>query len=387
MVLRTLKAADLEGKRVLVRVDFNVPLDKGNVMNDKRIREALPTINLILEKGASQVLLITHIGRPEGEIVESLKTDSVAQRLAQLMKQDVVKLDDCIGLDVPEHEKIIMLENVRFYKAEEANNEGFAQGLSRCADVFVNDAFGTSHRKHASVHAITKFLPSYAGLLLEKEVNMLSALLVNPKKPFIALIGGVKIDTKIAVLENLAGKVDKMLIGGGMAFTFLKAQGFETGTSIVQDSEIKIARRIMDGAGDKLILPVDIIAAEKAEAGISSKAMNISSFPKNLKGLDIGPETVEYFCQEIQKAKTIFWNGTMGINEIEDFAKGSRLIAEAMAAMQGSAITVIGGGDTVGFIERLGLQDKITHVSTGGGAALEFLEGKTLPAVAVLEED
>jgi len=384
-MFKTLKDMDFKGKKVLVRVDFNTPLDKeGNISDDSRIKAAVPTIDYILAQGAKQILLLTHLGRPAGETEDNLKTDILAVRLGRIMKKPVFKVNDCIDIALPEQERIIMLENVRFRKAEKEDSDNFAQALARQADIYVNDAFGTCHRRHASVHAITKFLPSCAGLLLEKEVSELGKAIKNPERPFIVIIGGAKLETKIPVIENMLDKADKLLVGGGMVFTFFKAQGFEIGRSIADQAEFKTAKKIMDNAGDRLFLPTDIVVSPQAEKGAPSRVVGITGIPEDMMGLDIGPETTAFFIKEIKKAKTIVWNGTLGMNEIEDFAKGSRAIAKALASSP--AETIIGGGDTVGFVKQLKLEKKMSHVSTGGGASLEFLGGRALPALEALEE-
>ena len=384
-MFNTLKDMDFTDKRVLLRVDFNVPLSEdGVIKDDMRIKAAIPTINEILKRGAKQILLLTHVGRPKGDIDDNLKTDSIARRLGELMKKEVVKVDDTIDIPIPEDKKLIMLENVRFRKAETENNEHFAKALAREADIYVNDAFGACHRKHASVHAITLFLPSCAGLLIEKEVKSLEKALKNPDHPFVAIIGGAKLETKIPVIIKLIDKVDKILIGGGMMFTFFKAQGFEIGESIVDLTELETARKIMKTAGDKFILPTDVVIADEPKEGLPSKVVGITKIPKDMVGLDIGPETIDFFVKQLKDAKTVLWNGTMGMNEIEAYNKGSKAIAKALASSK--AQTIIGGGDTVSFVQSIGLDDKMSLVSSGGGATLDFLKGETLPAIKALED-
>ncbi|MFO8016873.1 MAG: phosphoglycerate kinase [Candidatus Woesearchaeota archaeon] len=387
-MFRTMDDMDFKGKKVVARVDFNVPLDDdGGITDDSRIRKALPTIKRILEKGAEQLVLMSHLGRPKGEAVEKLKMDNVAERLSELLGEDVKKMDDCVSLKLPspEESRAIMLENLRFRKAEKDDDEGFAKALAEHGDVYVNDAFGTCHRKHASVHAITRFIPACAGLLVEKEIKMMGDAINNPERPLIAILGFAKISDKTELMENLLKRVDKALIGGGIVFTFLRSQGFETGKSLVEEESIKDAKRILEEYEDRIILPTDIIAAESKEDDAEARTVGISNIPENMIGLDIGPETVDFFRKELDKAGTVIWNGPLGVFEIEKFAKGSREVAEALAKTR--AKTIIGGGDTASMIKSFGLEEKMTHVSTGGGASLEFLSGKELPAIKALEEN
>ncbi len=385
--MRLLKEADVKGKVVLVRVDFNVPLKNGKVSDDKRIRAALPTIEY-LRKNKARIILMSHLGRPDGKVVDELRLVPVAVRLSKLLKYPVHYKLDCIGESVEDsvrglHEgDVLLLENLRFYPEEEANDKLFAQKLAALADVYVNDAFGVSHRAHASVHAVTKFLPSYAGFLLQKEVSMLSKLLVKPKRPFVAVMGGAKVSDKIGVIENLLKKVDAVLVGGAMMFTFYKALGYEIGKSKFEADKVQLAKSLLKKGKKKIILPTDVIVAVSTEAK-DAKVFSVHNIPKNVMGLDVGPETQAVYDEIISEARTVFWNGPMGMFELKPFSKGTFAVAKAMAKCKG--VTVVGGGDSVAAIEKLKLDKKFTHVSTGGGASLEFLEGKKLPGIVVLE--
>jgi len=390
---KSVEDIELKGKKVIVRVDFNVPLDKeGNITDDTRIRAALPTINYILEKGAT-VILMSHLGRPKGEVREDMRLAPVAKRLGELLGKEVVMCRDCVG---EETRKIIsgmqtgdiaLLENLRFHKQEEENDPDFAKELAYYADVYVNDAFGTAHRAHASTEGIAKFIPAVAGFLMEKEIEFLGKLLYQPEKPYIAIIGGAKVSTKIGVLEKLLEKVDSLLIGGGMSYTFLKAKGFEVGKSLVETDKVNMAFELIkkaDERGIQLILPLDHIVAEKIEQDTKSRTVETNSIPKDMIGVDIGPRTIKAYKKEIKRGKTVFWNGPMGVFEIEKFAKGTNQIARALTSS--GATTVVGGGDSVAALNKLGLAEKISHVSTGGGASLEFLEGKELPGIKALQD-
>ncbi|MBR9692182.1 phosphoglycerate kinase [Candidatus Woesearchaeota archaeon] len=384
--MRRLKSLKLKNKRVLVRVDFNVPLDKrGNITDDKRIKASLPTIRYILAKKPKQLILMSHLGRPKGKPNPKLKMNPVAKRLQKLLKKKVTKLDNCIDIKIPK-DKIILLENLRFHKEEKKNNKVFAKKLASYADIYINDAFGTSHRAHASVEAITNYLPSAAGFLLQKEIEIMGKALKSPKKPFIAIMGGVKVSDKINAINNLLKKVDALLIGGAMMFTFYKASGIETGKSLVEKDKLKLAKSLLKKSKKKLMLPTDTLAASKFDKKARTKIVPINSIPKNMLGVDIGPETIAIYKEIISKAKTIIWNGPMGVFEIKKFAKGTDEIAKALAKNK-KAVTIVGGGDTAAAIEKLKLEKKLTHVSTGGGASLEFLEGKKLPAIKALEQN
>ena len=379
--MRSIKEANVKGKRVLVRVDFNVPIKNGKVTDDKRIRAALQTINYLIKKKA-RIVLLSHLGRPNGKAVEEFRLQPVSNSLSKLIKRQVFYQPDCIGSDVEEaidnlrEGDVLLLENVRFYPEEEANDEKFALKLAETAEIYVNDAFGTAHRAHASVHAITKYLPSYAGFLLLKEVQMLSKLLKNTKKPFIAIMGGAKVSDKINVIENLMKKVDSLLIGGAMAFTFLKAIGHDVGQSRYEQDKVNLAKNLLRKYKKRIILPTDFTLDSK-------KTASSSTIPKNAKGLDIGPETTAVYSEIIKKARTIFWNGPLGLFEQKPFDKGTNAIAKAIART--NAMKIVGGGDSIAAIEKLKLEKKFTHVSTGGGASLEFLEGKTLPGIRALD--
>jgi phosphoglycerate kinase len=386
---KTVRDIEVEGKRVLVRVDFNVPLAEGRVTDDTRIRAALPTLDYLLEHGA-KVILMSHLGRPKGRAVDDLRLDPVSDRLAELLGRPVVKLHDCVGPDVEttvarmQPGDVVLLENTRFHPEETSNDPVFARKLASLADVFVNDAFGAAHRAHASTVGVAKYLPSVAGLLMEKEITFLSQALTAPEHPFVAILGGAKISDKIGVIDNLLTKVDALLIGGGIANTFLKAQGYEMGQSLVEDDSLNVARKILERAGERLVLPVDVVVADQFDAEANSKVVPVDQVPQDWRVLDIGPETVELFKQKLAGAKTVIWNGPMGVFEFPQFAAGTEAIARILA--ESGATTIIGGGDSAAAVEQAGLADKMTHVSTGGGAALEFLEGKELPGVAALLE-
>jgi phosphoglycerate kinase len=383
-----LKDIDVKNKRVLVRVDFNVPLDsRGEITDDTRIKAALPTIKYLIKNNA-MVILISHLGRPKGEIEEKLKMDNVAKRLEKLLKRKVYKLDDCVGEDIEEFvdrmvdREVVLLENLRFYEEEEKNDTDFAQSLADLADIYVNDAFGTCHRAHASVESVTRYLPSAAGFLVEKEIENLSKALEKPKKPFIAIIGGVKVSDKINLIKGLLKKVDCLLIGGAMMFTFCKSKGLETGRSIVEEDKLDLAKGMLKNK--KIILPTDTIAADKIDKNARIKTVKVEKIPKGMIGIDIGPETTKNYKRLIAKAKTIVWNGPMGVFEIPKFAKGTNEIAKAISRNT-KAVSIIGGGDSASAVAKLKLESRITHISTGGGASLEFLEGKKLPGIKALE--
>jgi len=387
--MRSVKEADVRGRYVLVRAGFDVPLKNGKVSDDKRLRASLPTINLLRKKKA-KIIIISHLGRPNGKVVDELRLAPVAKALSKILKYPVQYEPDCIGSDVEERVRemhdgdVLLLENLRFYPEEEADDRGFAQKLASFSDVYVNDAFSVCHRAHASIHAITKFLPSYAGLSLEKEVEMLSGLLKNPKRPFIAIMGGAKVSDKIGVIENLLKKVDSVLIGGAMMFTFYKALGYEIGSSKFEPDKVALAKSLLKKGKKKIFLPADVVVAASTEAE-DEKVYRVNKMPKSVMGLDIGPETRAIYAEIIKEAKTVFWNGPMGMFEKKPFDKGTNAIAKAMAGCKG--ITVIGGGDSVAAIEKLKLEKKFSHVSTGGGASLEFLEGKKLPGIQALNDN
>jgi phosphoglycerate kinase len=387
---QSIRDVDVRGKRVLVRVDFNVPLDKtGNVADDARIRAALPTLQDLLARGAA-VILVSHLGRPDGKVVERLRMAPVAQRLSLLLGQPVHTVTEIVGPTVQAAAQalrpgeILMLENVRFDPREEQNDPAFARELASLADIYVNDAFGTAHRAHASTVGVAEHLPAYAGLLMEKELTMLGQLLAQPERPFVVVIGGAKVSDKLKVLENLLERCDRLLIGGGMANTFLKAQGYELGRSLVEDDRVADAKRILEQGGAKVMLPVDVVIADRVDTSADTQVVAVDSIRPDYLAADIGPKTIERFGGAIRRAKTLFWNGPMGIFELPPFAHGTRALAEQVANVRGT--TIVGGGDSVAALEQLGFADKITHVSTGGGAALEFLEGRTLPGVAALRD-
>ncbi|MGC8972162.1 MAG: phosphoglycerate kinase [bacterium] len=386
----TIRDIDLKGKRVLTRVDFNVPLADGKVADDTRIRAALPTINYMRERGA-KVILVTHLGRPKG-VTESLRLDPVAVRLSEL-GIPVKKLNDCIGEEVKrtvaemKEGDVILLENIRFYPEEEKNDPKFAQELASLADIYVNDAFGTAHRAHASTEGVARLLPAVAGFLMEKEIKFFSKVLESPERPFVAVLGGAKVSDKIGVIKNLLEKVDILLIGGGMTYTFLKALGYEVGQSICEVDKLSLAKELLNLAREKkveLVLPVDVVIADKFAPDANTRVVPVSQIPSDWQGLDIGPQTIEIFSQKISQAKTIVWNGPLGVFEMPAFSVGTKAVGIAIANTD--ALKVVGGGETAEAVEKFGLADKMTHVSTGGGASLEFLEGKVLPGVAALDD-
>lgn len=391
---KTIRDFELKGKRVLVRVDFNVPLDKSlNVTDDNRIRASLPTIQYALDHGA-KVILMSHLGRPDGKPVSTMSLAPATKRLSELLKQEVVQCSDCVGPRVQDElkvlngvKKVAVLENLRFYPDEEKNSADFAKQLSQNGDVFINDAFGSSHRAHASIDAVTKYLPSGAGFLLEKEIQYLGEAMQTPKKPFVAILGGSKVSDKIGIIENLIPKVDKIIIGGAMAFTFFKAKGQAIGNSRFEKDKLDLARQILDQAAARkveILLPVDNVIVQKFEETAPSKVVE-GNFPDGWEGVDIGPKTATLYAKALEDAKTVVWNGPMGVFEMKPFASGSRAVAQKLAEIsQKGAVTVIGGGDTAACVIGFGLDGKMTHISTGGGASLEYLEGKVLPGIAAL---
>ncbi len=389
---KTIRDVEVEGKRVLVRVDFNVPMEAGRITDDRRIREALPTIRDLVGRRA-KVILASHRGRPKGRVDETLRLTPVAGRLAELLGQPAPLLPDCVGPAVEaavaqmRPGDVVMLENLRFHAEEEANDPAFAASLAHLADLYVNDAFGTAHRAHASTAGVAAHLPAVAGLLMEKELRHLGQALEAPRRPFIAILGGKKVSDKIGVIQHLLTRADALLIGGGMAYTFLRAQGREIGASICEIDRLALASELLDtaaGRGVAFHLPVDVVIATAPDAGADHTVVDVGAIPSGWMGVDIGPRTAARFAQVIVPAGTILWNGPMGIFEIPAFAGGTRAVAEAMA--QSSAVTVVGGGDTAAAVEELGLADRMTHLSTGGGASLEFLEGRELPGIAALQD-
>lgn len=393
MQKKTLKDVNVAGKKVFVRVDYNVPMDKsGNITNDTRIRATLPTLQYLLDNNAA-VILASHLGRPKGAVVPEYSLAPVAKRLAELIGRNVAFAPDCIGAAVAGMAKnlqpgeILLLENLRYHKQEEKNDPDFSRQLSELADIAVNDAFGVSHRAHASVEGITKYLPAVAGFLMEKEIEFLGGALANPVRPFAAIIGGAKVSDKIGVIDNLLDKVDTLIIGGGMANTFLAAQGFNTGKSLVESDKIELAKELIVRAkqrGVNLLLPSDVVIADQFAADAAHKAVDADKIAGGWMALDIGPKTAATYAQALAAMKTIVWNGPMGVFEMDAFAKGTETVAKAVA--QSGAVSIVGGGDSIAALEKVGLSAKISHISTGGGASLEFLEGKVLPGIAALAD-
>ena len=384
---RSVRDFDVGGKRVLVRVDFNVPVKDGEVTDDTRIRRALPTIRHLLSEGA-RPLLISHLGRPKGEPDPKYAMDPVAARLGELLGEPVKKLDAAVGPEVEEAlgdwdgRGVVLLENSRFYPGETKNDPGFADQLAALADLYVDDAFGAAHRAHATTVGVAQRLPAAAGLLLEEEIDYLDAVLENPERPFVAILGGAKVSDKLGVIESLLETADSLLVGGAMCFTFFKALGYEIGDSLVEDDYLEEARRLMGEADERLILPVDVVVADAMEEGVETETVPVDAIPSGKLGLDIGHDTVALFEGHISDARTIFWNGPMGVFEIEAFARGTEGVARAVA--DSDATSVVGGGDSVAAVNKLGLEEQMSHISTGGGASLEYVEGKELPGVAVL---
>jgi phosphoglycerate kinase len=386
---KTVRDVEVQGKRVLLRVDFNVPLQDGTITDDRRIRSALPTIEHLLQGGAT-VIAMSHMGRPKGQMVESLRLTPVAARLADLLDRPVTKLDDCVG---PAIERavaaarpgdVILLENLRFHPQEKKNDPEFARQLAALADLYVNDAFGAAHRAHASVVGVAEYLPAIAGLLMEKELAALGGALDDPARPFVAILGGAKISGKIEVIDNLLPQVERLLIGGGMANTFFKAQGYPVGDSLVEDDALEVARETLAQGGEKLLLPVDVVIADAFDGQAQTQVVAADQVPAGWRILDIGPQTLERFADALRGARTVVWNGPMGVFEMEKFAQGTFAVVRLLA--ETGAVTVIGGGESASAIEQSGLADKMSHISTGGGASLEFLAGKTLPGVAALDD-
>jgi phosphoglycerate kinase len=387
---RSLTDYPLTGARVLVRVDFNVPLEGGRVADDTRIRAALPTIRHLIDQDCA-VVLASHLGRPKGKVVEELRMAPVAARLGELLGRPVATADDCVGPAVEAAARalapgeVLLLENLRFHAEETANDAAFAAQLAALADVYVNDAFGTAHRAHASTEGVTHHLPAVAGLLMTRELEMLGRLLGDPARPFVVVLGGAKVSDKIGVIRKMLTVADAILIGGAMCFTFFKAEGREVGVSRFEEDRLDVASGIAAAARESdcaFELPADVMVAPAAESGARVETVAADAMPADMMGLDIGPETVAAFAERVRGAGTIFWNGPMGLFEIDDFAAGTRALAEAVAAS--GAVSVVGGGDTVSALRRFGLEERVTHVSTGGGAAMEFVEGKALPGVEAL---
>lgn len=393
---RSIEDLNVKSKKVLVRCDFNVPMDKEqNITDDRRIRSALPTIKYIIENGG-KVILMSHLGRPKGEVKKEFSLEPVAKKLANLLGREVIFAEDDVivgesakkAVSQMNDGDVILLQNTRFRKEEKKNSKDFAKDLASLADLFVNDAFGTAHRAHASNVGVTEFLPSAMGYLVKREMDIMGKAISNPEKPFLAILGGAKVSDKIGVIENLLEKVDSLIIGGGMAYTFFKAKGYNVGTSLLEEDKVDLAKKLMEKAEEKgvsLLLPIDNIVAKEFKNDAEYKIVDSDKIPENMMGLDIGNKTIELFQKEISKAKTVIWNGPMGVFEMSNFAKGTNAIADALANSE--AITIIGGGDSASAVEKTGLNDKMTHISTGGGASLELFEGKELPGIVAIENN
>ncbi|MCR8964386.1 phosphoglycerate kinase [Brevibacillus halotolerans] len=389
---KSIRDIELAGKRVFCRVDFNVPMQDGVITDDTRIRAAVPTIQYLIDNHA-KVILASHFGRPKGEVVEEMRLTAVGEHLASLLGKPVKKLNDSIGAEVEsavqamKEGDVILLENVRFHKGEEKNDPELAKSFASLADLFVNDAFGTAHRAHATTAGIAQHIPAVAGLLMEKEIQFMGGALSKPERPFTAIVGGAKVKDKIGVIENLLGKVDTLIIGGGMANTFIKAQGYNVGASLCEEDKLDLARTLMEQAKERnvnLLMPVDVVVADKFAADANTQVVSIDAIPEGWMALDIGPKTVDNYRDAIVPSKTVVWNGPMGVFEMDAFASGTIAVANAMEECQGT--TIIGGGDSVAAVEKAGVADKMTHISTGGGASLEFMEGKELPGVTALQD-
>ncbi|MDM5334993.1 phosphoglycerate kinase [Ureibacillus composti] len=389
---KTMNDVDVKGKRVFVRVDFNVPMEEGKITDETRIRAAIPTIQQLVESGA-KVILASHLGRPKGEVNEDMRLTAVGERLAEIMNKPVTKLDESIGETVEqavakmEDGDIVLLENVRFHKGEEKNDEELAKSFAKLADLYVNDAFGAAHRAHASTEGIAKHIPAVSGLLMMKELDVLGKALSNPERAFTAIIGGAKVKDKIGVIENLLDKVDNLIIGGGLSFTFSKAQGYSIGKSLLEEDKIELANSFIQKAeekGVKLYLPIDAVVANEFSKDAETKVVDIDSIPEDWMGLDIGPKTADLYADVIESSKLIIWNGPMGVFEMDKFANGTKTVAEAMAKTEG--YTIIGGGDSAAAVEKFEVADQMDHISTGGGASLELMEGKELPGIVALND-
>lgn len=391
---KTVRDIDVSGKKVLVRCDFNVPMKDGEITDDIRITSALPTIRYLMENGA-RVILMSHMGRPKGEAKPEFSLKPVADRLSQLLEKDIIfapsdaVVDDSVkaAAEGLQDGQVMLLENVRYRKEETKNEEPFTGQLASLGEIFVNDAFGTAHRAHCSTAGLAEYMPSVSGFLIEKEVKFLGDALENPERPFVAIMGGAKVGDKIPVIENLIKKVDCLIIGGGMSYTFFKAMGYEIGKSILDEESIELAAELMkkaEAAGVELLLPVDTVCAEEFSNDSRKAVYDRDAIPADMMGMDIGPKTVELYEKAVTKAGTVVWNGPMGVFEMENFAEGTKAVAAALA--ESGAVTVIGGGDSAAAVEQFGYADKMTHISTGGGASLEFLEGKALPGIECLED-
>ena len=389
---KTVEDLDVNGKRVLVRCDFNVPLKDGVITDDKRIRESMRTINYLVDNGA-RVILCSHLGRPKGEVKPEFSLAPVAKRISELLGKEVKMAKDVVGDDAKKlaaalkDGEVMLLENVRYHKEEEKNDPSFAKELASLAELYVNDAFGTSHRAHASTAGVADYLPAACGYLIQKELDVMGKALNDPKRPFVAILGGAKVSDKIGVINNLIDKADTIIIGGGMAYTFFVANGNSVGTSLLEEDKVELAREMMKKAADKgvqFLLPVDNVVGDKFDAECESKVVDSDKIPDGWMGLDIGPKTIELFSAAIKGAGTVVWNGPLGVFEMPRFAKGTEAVAKAVA--ESGAISIIGGGDSAAAVEKLGYADKMTHISTGGGASLEFLEGLELPGIAALND-
>jgi len=389
---KTMKDIDVKGKRVFVRVDFNVPMADGVITDETRIRAAIPTIDYLVEQGA-KVILASHLGRPKGEVKEDMRLTAVGIRLAEIIGKPVTKLDESIGQDVEatvanmQNGDIVLLENVRFHAGEEKNDPALAEQFAKIADVYVNDAFGAAHRAHASTEGIAKHVPAVSGFLMQKELDVLGKALSNPERPFTAIIGGAKVKDKIGVIESLLEKVDHLIIGGGLSFTFIKAQGHDIGKSLLEEDKIELAKSFIEKAqakGVQLHMPIDAVVANEFSKDAETKIVDVDAIPADWMGLDIGPKTAAHYAEVIEKSKLIIWNGPMGVFEMEPFANGTKTVAEAMATTAG--YTVIGGGDSAAAVEKFEVADKMDHISTGGGASLELMEGKELPGIVALND-
>ncbi|MFS0595489.1 phosphoglycerate kinase [Peribacillus frigoritolerans] len=390
---KSIKDIELKGKRVFCRVDFNVPMQDGKISDDTRIKAALPTISYLTEQGA-KVILASHLGRPKGQVVEELRLAPIAERLSELSGKDVQKAEEAYGETVQsiienmQNGEILLLENVRFYPGEEKNDQELAKSFAALADVYVNDAFGAAHRAHASTEGIAHHLPAVAGLLMEKELSVLGKALSNPERPFTAIIGGAKVKDKIGVIENLLEKVDHLIIGGGLGYTFIKAQGHEIGNSLLEEDKIELAKSFIESAkekGVKLHLPIDAVVTAEFSPDAETDNVDIDAIPSDKMALDIGPKTSELFADVIKSSKLVIWNGPMGVFEFDKFANGTRTVAQALAEAN-DTYSIVGGGDSAAAAEKFGLAEKMSHISTGGGASLEFMEGKELPGVVALND-
>ncbi|WP_036782782.1 phosphoglycerate kinase [Pontibacillus chungwhensis] len=389
---KTIQDVEVKGQKVFCRVDFNVPMQDGEVTDDTRIRAALPTIQHLTEQGA-KVILASHLGRPKGEAVDELRLDPVAKRLSDLLGQTVTKTDEAYGSEVDkaisemENSDVLLLENVRFYPGEEKNDAELAKEFANLADLYVNDAFGAAHRAHASTEGIAQHLPAVAGFLMEKELRVLGNALKDPERPFTAIIGGAKVKDKIGVIDHLLDKVDNLIIGGGLAYTFVKAQGYEIGQSLLEEDKIDLAKQYMEKAKEKGVnfyMPQDVIVGDDFSNDANTQVVNIDSIPADWEAMDIGPKTIELYADIVKNSKLVIWNGPMGVFELETFAKGTKGVAEALGQTEG--YSVIGGGDSAAAVEKFGYADQMDHISTGGGASLEFMEGKELPGVVALND-